>query len=197
MLPYTVFVSTHHQQYIVAPAQRQAVALNQTRWHPKQRLFFFVCLPDYDLLQFSIKTYPSQKNLATHFQQLNEDDEANLLDVFGCIRYEGEGVYIQGNASVLPLISIFRYTYAKTPHCDPQGVIADRSNDDILLEQEFKKILSASNINIASDSKVHVHGKGHIAEYMIHAKQGGARQILCSCQQPSLIKPFTKSPDQL
>src|SRR3954471_24835305 len=94
--------------YEFTPGQAAEIALNNEKWQDEKRPFTFTSLPEDNFLEFTIKVYPSHNGVTNQLAQAKENDELLLYEVFGTIRYEGEGVFIAGGAGVTPFISIFK-----------------------------------------------------------------------------------------
>lgn len=91
------------QQLDFTPGQATEISINKDGWQNEKRPFTFTSLPNDDYLQFTIKTYPSNKGVTNELLQLKKNDELILHDVFGAIAYKNEGVFIAGGAGVTPL----------------------------------------------------------------------------------------------
>lgn len=155
------------QQYSFTPGQATEVAINKKGWQDEKRPFTFTCLPGNDYLEFTIKTYPSRKGVTNELLQLRQNDELILHDVFGAIAYKGEGVFIAGGAGVTPFISIFRFLHSENKLGGNKLIFANKTKADIILEQEFSKLLGAGFINILSDENADGFAHGHInAEFL-------------------------------
>jgi ferredoxin-NADP reductase len=105
------------EQYAFTSGQATEVSINKSGWKSKKRPFTFTCLPVDDYLEFTIKTYPTHKGVTDQLLKLKKGDTLILHDVFGAIRYKGEGVFIAGGAGITPFISIFRYLKLKKYQC--------------------------------------------------------------------------------
>ena len=146
-------VTEKPQQYLFTPGQATEVAINKNGWKDEKRPFTFTSLPDDDFLEFTIKTYPAHNSVTNELLKIKKDDELILHDVFGAINYKGEGIFIAGGAGVTPFISIFRYLNSKNEIGECKLIFANKTQDDIILEQEFKNLLGNNFINILSDEK--------------------------------------------
>ncbi len=155
-------VTEKPQKYNFTPGQATEVSINKKGWKDEKRPFTFTCLPENDYLEFTIKTYPSHKSVTNELLQIKKDDELILHDVFGAIGYKGEGVFIAGGAGVTPFISIFRYLQSKNEVGESKLIFANKTKDDIILEEEFKKILGKNFINILSEEKADGYEYGQI-----------------------------------
>ena len=162
-------VTEKPQKYNFTPGQATEVSINKNGWHNEKRPFTFTCLPDNDYLEFTIKTYPSHKGVTNELLQLKKNNELILHDVFGAIAYKGEGIFIAGGAGVTPFISIFRYLQSKNEIGGNKLIFANKTKNDIILEQEFKDMLGSNFINILSDDKTDSYTHGQITEEFLRA----------------------------
>lgn len=185
-------VTEKPQQFSFTPGQATEVSINKDGWKDERRPFTFTCLPDKDYLEFTIKTYPSHKGVTNQLLQLKKGDVLILHDVFGTISYQGEGVFIAGGAGVTPFISIFRYLESKNEIGNNKLIFANKTISDIILEQEFKKLLGNNFINILSDEKVPGYANGLITEDFIETNSGGINKIFYVCGPPPMMDAVEK-----
>ena len=185
-------VTEKPRQYTFTPGQATEVAINKNGWKDEKRPFTFTCLPDNDYLEFTIKTYPSHKGVTNELLHLKINDELILHDIFGAIAYKGEGVFIAGGAGVTPFISIFRYLQSKKEIGNNKLIFANKTKADIILEEEFKKLLGNNFINILSDEKAHGYANGQITEAFIKAHCGGLNKIFYICGPPPMMEAIEK-----
>ncbi len=178
--------------YQFTPGQATEIAINKDGWKNEKRPFTFTCLPDNNYLEFNIKTYPSHKSVTNELLHLKKDDELILHDVFGAISYKGEGVFIAGGAGVTPFISIFRYLQSKKQIGNNKLIFANKTKADIILEEEFREILSSNFINILSDERAYGYSNGHITEDFIKANSDGINQLFYVCGPPSMMDAIEK-----
>ena len=179
-------------KYTFNPGQATEVAINKTGWKDKKRPFTFTCLPDNDFLEFTIKTYPSHKGVTNELLHLEKDDELILHDVFGAIAYKGEGIFIAGGAGVTPFICIFRYLQSKNEIGHNKLIFANKTQNDIILALEFKKLLGKNFINILSDEKSDEYAHGQIDEGFLKANITGFDQQFYVCGPPPMMDAIQK-----
>ena len=180
-------VTEKPQKYNFTPGQATEVAINKKEWQNEKRPFTFTCLPENDYLEFTIKTYPSHKSVTNELLLLKKDDELILHDVFGTINYKGEGVFIAGGAGVTPFISIFRYLQSKNEIGESKLIFANKTKEDIILEQEFKKLLGNNFINILSEQKANGYEYGQITMNFLQDNFGGINQYFYLCGPPPMM----------
>ncbi len=152
------------KNFIFEPGQATEVAINKIGWQNEKRPFTFTSLPENDYLEFVIKTYPSHQGVTNELLQLKKDDELIIGESWGSINYKGEGIFIAGGAGVTPFISIFRNLQSKNEIGSNKLIFANKTQADIINEQEFKKILGKNFINILSGEKIDKYVHGYITE---------------------------------
>jgi len=178
--------------YIFIPGQATEIAINHDGWKDKKRPFTFTSLPDDDFLEFTIKTYPAHKGVTNELLQLKNCDELLLHKVFGAISFKGEGVFIAGGAGVTPFISIFRYLQSKNKIGGNKLIFANKTKEDIILEQEFKSLLGKNFINILSGEKTDEYEQGQITESFLKANISDFSQQFYLCGPPAMMEIVQK-----
>lgn len=191
------FVTEKPRKYSFTPGQATEISINKNGWADKKNPFTFTCLPEDNYLEFTIKTYPSHKAVTNELLYLKINDELILHDVFGAISYKGEGVFIAGGAGVTPFISIFRDLRSKKEIGNNKLIFANKKKNDIILEDEFRKLLGNNFINILSDEKVQGYANGQITEDFIKANSGGINKLFYLCGPPPMMEAIEKQLDNL
>ncbi len=135
------------------PGQAVDLAINKPNWEDELRPFTFTSLPEDDFLEFTIKTYPSHNGVTKQLLSLKKDDELIIHDVFGEILYKDEGIFIAGGAGVTPFIAIFKQLEKDKKIGKNKLIFANKTKDDIILEENFHKLLGENFINILSREK--------------------------------------------
>lgn len=181
-------VTEKPRQFNFTPGQAVKVSINKDGWRYKKRPFTFTCLPENDYLEFTIKTYPAHKSVTNKFLHLNIIDKLILHDVFGAIRYKGEGVFIAGGAGITPFISIFRYLHSKNKIGNNKLIFANKTKGDIILEREFEKLLGKNFINILSDKKSKNYAYGQITEKFLKANISDFDKNIYICGPPPMME---------
>jgi len=181
-------VTEKPMQFSFSPGQATEISINKEGWRNEKRPFTFTCLPDNDYLEFTIKTYPSHKGVTNELLQLKINDELILHDVFGAIAYKGEGIFIAGGAGVTPFISIFRHLQSKNEIGNNKLIFANKTKADIILEQEFNKLLGGNFINILSDEKTEEYIHGQITEDFLKAHFNCFNKNVYLCGPPPMME---------
>jgi ferredoxin-NADP reductase len=180
------------RQLDFTPGQAVEISINKEGWKNEKRPFTFTCLPDSNYLEFNIKTYPSHKGVTNELLSLKKNDEFILHDVFGAIAYRGEGVFIAGGAGVTPFICIFRYLQSKNKTGNNKLIFANKTIGDIILADEFKKLLGKNFINILSDEIVAGYAHGQITEGFLKAHINDATKNVYICGPLPMIDAVEK-----
>ena len=180
------------QHYNFTPGQATEIAINKSGWEDEKRPFTFTSLPDSDYLEFTIKTYPSHLGVTNQLLQLQKNDELILHDVFGTIAYKGEGVFIAGGAGVTPFICIFRYLKSKKELGHNRLIFANKTKEDIILAEEFKKYLGENFVVILSDEKTDEYAQGQITESFLKANIPDINQQFYVCGPPPMMDAVQK-----
>ena len=185
-------VTEKPQGFIFTSGQATEVSINKEGWENEKRPFTFTCLPQNDYLQFTIKTYPAHKGVTNELLLIKINDELILHDVFGDIGYKGEGIFIAGGAGITPFISIFRYLQSKNEIGNNKIIFANKTKADIILEQEFKKLLGKNFINILSDEKTDEYAHGFITEDFIKKNIEADNKYFYVCGPPPMMDVIEK-----
>ena len=184
--------TTKPEVYRFSPGQATELSINKVGWKSKKRPFTFTSLPQDEYLEFTIKTYPSHKGVTNELLKLKKDDELILHDVFGYISYKGEGIFIAGGAGVTPFISIFRHLKSINKIGNNKLIFANKTKDDIILEDEFAALLGHNFINILSEEKRVGYEHGQINENFIKINQQGTDEFFYLCGPPPMMEAIEK-----
>jgi ferredoxin-NADP reductase len=168
-------VTEKPQKFTFIPGQATEISISKNGWRDEKRPFTFTCLPSADYLEFTIKTYPSHNGVTKELLQLKKNDVLILHDVFGTISYKGEGLFIAGGAGITPFIAIFRDLDSRNETGSNKLIFANKSTADIILLQEFKKMLGRNFLNILSEEKTSEYEYGVITESFLgkHIESSG------------------------
>ncbi|MBK9248306.1 MAG: flavodoxin reductase [Ignavibacteria bacterium] len=178
--------------YSFAPGQATMVSIHKIGWIGEERPFTFTCLPGEDYLEFIIKTYIEHEGVTNELRDLTVGDELIVHDVFGAIKYEGEGVFIAGGAGVTPFIAILRQLESNHAIGNNKLLFANKTQDDIILEEELKKILHNNCINVLSDEAVKGYEHGQITEACLKHFCNQPHQYFYLCGPPPMIDAIEK-----
>jgi len=174
------------------PGQATQIAINKTDWLDAERPFTFTSLPTDNFLEFTIKTYPEKEGVTNELLHLQQHDELVTHAVFGAITYKGEGVFIAGGAGVTPFISIFRDLKTKNEIGKNRLLFANKTQADIILENEFETLLGDAFVNILSDQEIEGYQYGRITEAFLKANVSDFTQPFYICGPPPMMQEIEK-----
>ncbi len=174
--------------YDFEPGQATEIFLDHEDWQDEGRPFTFTNLPDEDYLEFIIKEYPDHEGVTREIHKLNPGDTFLLGEVFGAIKYSGDGIFIAGGAGVTPFISILRMLREKSLLNNSKLIFGNKTSADIILHDELKEMLGDNLIHILSDESSDEYRSGLISRELIvdHLKPGHSRIYLCG--PPPMMK---------
>ena len=141
------------KDYSFNPGQATEVSVNTAELKEERRPFTFTCLPEDDHLEFTIKIYSDHNGVTNALGNLKSGDELIVRDVWGVIEYKGEGTFIAGGAGVTPFIAIFRRLYKDGKVGNNKLIFSNKTSKDIILKDEFEKMLKDNFINILTEEK--------------------------------------------
>mgnify|MGYP001791529746 FL=1 len=178
--------------YSFIPGQATEVSINTPDLKNEKRPFTFTCLNKESYLEFTIKIYPSHHGITNELGKLKTGAELIIRDVWGAISYKGKGVFIAGGAGITPFISIFRDLKTKNELDGNMLVFANKTKADIILEEEFKKLLGKSFINILSGENLKGYFHGQITETFLKANIGDFNRKFYVCGPPPMMDAVMK-----
>lgn len=178
--------------YSFIPGQATEISINTPALMNEKRPFTFTCLNKEAYLEFTIKIYPSHNGITNELGNLKTGAELIIRDVWGAINYKGKGVFIAGGAGITPFISILRDLQTKNEVDGNMLVFANKTKADIILEEEIKKLLGKSFINILSEEDTMGYFHGRIDEAFLKANISDFNRNFYVCGPPSMMDAVIK-----
>ena len=179
--------------YSFNPGQATEVSINAPSLKEERRPFTFTCLPEDDHLEFTIKIYTDHDGVTKALGKLKPGDELIVRDVWGAIEYKGEGVFIAGGAGVTPFIAIFRHLHKHGKVGSNKLIFSNKTSKDIILKDEFEKILGENFINILSDEKEDKYEYGRINEEYLKKNISNFQQHFYICGPDAFVKDISEA----
>ncbi|MEX0982799.1 MAG: hypothetical protein WD577_05350 [Bacteroidales bacterium] len=170
------------------PGQATEIFLDREEWRDEGRPFTFTNLPHEDYIEFIIKEYPDHEGVTRELHKLNPRDTMLLGDVFGAIKYSGEGVFIAGGAGITPFISIFRMLRENNKLNNNKLIFGNKTSADIILYDELKDMLGDNLINILSDESGEGYRSGLISRELIVDNLKASHSKIYLCGPPPMMK---------
>lgn len=134
--------------YSFTPGQATEVAVDRDGWRDEKRPFTFTSLQSDSFLEFIIKIYPDHDGVTEQIGQLTEGDALIIGNPWGTIEYKKEGIFLAGGAGVTPFIAILRDLHNKDEIGNNQLIFSNKTEEDIILKNEFESILGSQFINV-------------------------------------------------
>jgi ferredoxin-NADP reductase len=183
--------------YHFKPGQATDIVINLPKWKEERRPFTFTSLNDWDYLEFTIKSYTDHDGVTNQLGKLYAGDELILHDVWGAINYKGEGVFIAGGAGVTPFIAIFRQLEKDGKLGNNKLIFSNRTSKDIILKDEFDKMLGENFINTLTDEKTDKYDNRKIDASYLKEKIKDFSQYFYVCGPDAMIESVSKELESL
>lgn len=181
------FTLSKPDNYHFKPGQATDIVINHPDWLKERRPFTFTGLNEWDHLEFTIKIYQDHKGVTNQLGQLKVGDELILHDIWGAINYKGEGTFIAGGAGVTPFIAIFRQLNKEGKLANNTLFFSNKTSADIILKDEFEKILGDKFINILSEEKESHYYNGIVNEEFLKRNVKNLDQYFYICGPDPMI----------
>lgn len=182
------FTLSKPESYVFTPGQATDIVINLPEWKKERRPFTFTCLNDWPALEFTIKIYSDHEGVTNKLGTLKEGDELILHDIWGAIHYKGEGVFIAGGAGITPFIAIFRQLYKDNKIGNNKLIFSNRTTQDIILKDEFSKMLGDNFINTLTEEKTEQYDHHIIDENYLKEKIKNLDQYFYICGPDPMIE---------
>ena len=183
--------------YTFEPGQATDIAINKNGWQNEKRPFTFTSLPDDSHLEFIIKTYPSHDGTTDKLLEMHVGDELIMHDVFGSIKYRGEGVFIAGGAGVTPFLAMLRDLAKKGVSHGNSMIFANKTVADIILKEELEELLEGRVIHILSEEKTDQAANGYITKDFLKSQISDFSQLFYVCGPLPMMEAVEKQLDSL
>jgi len=143
--------------YSFTPGQATEVSIDKRGWREHRRPFTFTSTPEEEILEFVIKIYPEHGGVTKEIESLEKGDSFLIGNPWGTIQYNGKGTFFAGGAGITPFISIFRYLYQNDRLQGNKLIFANKSEEDIILSQELRKMLEQNFHNVITQCKREIY----------------------------------------
>jgi ferredoxin-NADP reductase len=182
------FTLSKPDSYQFKAGQATDIVINLPEWKEERRPFTFTSLNDWDHLEFTIKIYDDHEGVTNQLGKLKPADELILHDIFGAIQYKGEGVFIAGGAGVTPFIAIFRQLQKDGKIGNNKLIFSNRTSADIILKDEFEKMLGDNFINTLTDEPASQYDHRRIDEAYLRENIKDLSQYFYICGPDPMIE---------
>ncbi|MDM1294956.1 flavodoxin reductase [Sphingobacterium sp. N143] len=175
------------------PGQAADISINKPGWTEWKNPFTFTSLPGDNTLEFTIKIYPEHNGVTKELLTLVPGDELIIQNIFGTIRYKGDGIFIAGGAGVTPFLSILKDLYKENKISGNKLILANKTRNDIIVEGWLSKALESNFINILSEEHCKGYAYGYITKQFIQQHVDARLQYYYICGPEPMIKSVIDS----
>jgi len=182
------FTLSKPDSYKFKPGQATDIVINLPEWKEERRPFTFTSLNEWNHLEFTIKIYSDHNGVTNKLGTLLAGDELILHDIWGAIHYKGEGIFIAGGAGVTPFIAIFRQLQEDRKLGNNKLIFSNRTVKDIILKDEFEKMLGENFINTITGEKTENYDNKKIDESYLKEKIKDLSQYFYICGPDAMIE---------
>ncbi len=179
--------------YSFIPGQATEASINKKFLKNEKRPFTFTGLNDWPLLEFTIKVYTDHHGVTEELGKIEEGDELIIRDVWGAINYKGPGIFIAGGAGATPFIAIFRQLQKDNKLDGNRLFFSNKTEKDIILKDEFEKMLGSSFYNTLTEEKNEKYGYGRIDGEFLKKNIEKFDQNFYVCGPDKFIKDILES----
>jgi ferredoxin-NADP reductase len=178
--------------YEFLPGQATDVTIDLPAWKAERRPFTFTALNEWDTLEFTIKIYDDHNGVTNELGKLKPGDQLILHDIWGAIHYKGEGVFIAGGAGVTPFIAILRNLFKQGEIGNNQLIFSNQTKKDIILKEEFEKMLGKNFINTLTKEKTGEFDNAKIDQNYLKQKISDFNQYFYICGPDAMVEDIHK-----
>ncbi len=167
--------------YEFLPGQATLLSIPKGKWEKEFREFTFTSSNKDQVLEFTIKAYPSHDGVTKQLHLLEPGDEIVIHEPFGTILYKGKGVFLAGGAGITPFIAILRHLYETNQLKGNKLIFSNKEARDIILEGEFRHMLGDDLILTLTKADTEGYEHGLIGKEMIqkYVKELNQKFYLC------------------
>ncbi len=132
-------------------------------------------------LQFTIKIYSAHNGMTRALSKLSVDDFFLITDPWDSFISKGPGVFIAGGTGVTPFIALLRQMYVDRTVGESSLLFSNKTEADIFLADEFKKILDDNFINIITRDEKSAFYEGRIDKKLLKKYVSNFKQPFYLC----------------
>jgi ferredoxin-NADP reductase len=183
--------------YSFEPGQATEVAIDMAGYRDEKRPFTFTSLPTDDTLEFTIKSYHDHDGVTHKIDSLSEGDGLIVDDAWGAIQYKGEGTFIAGGAGITPFIAIFRDLKSQGKLENHSLIFSNKTAKDVIMEEEFRKMLGDNFISTLTREDAEGHAKGHIEKGFLQNRISDFSQHFYVCGPDKMVEQLNETLEEL
>ncbi len=179
------------------PGQATDFSILKTGFENEKRPFTFTGLPSDNYLEFTIKSYDDHNGVTHQLRSAKKGDKFEISDPWGAISYKGEGIFIAGGAGVTPFIAILRFLKQQNKIANNKLFFSNKTDEDIILYEEFSEILGKNFINIITQQPGTKHLKTKIDKDFLKKNITNFKQQFYVCGPDAFNTAILKNLEEL
>lgn len=179
------------------PGQATEVSIDKDDWRDERRPFTFTSLPDWEVLQFTIKSYPDHNGVTGQLPRLQVGDRLILGDAWGTIQYKGKGTFIAGGAGMTPFLAIFRDLQTRGELQGHVLYFANKTAADIFGRAEIEAMEGLELYHVLSREKAAGCLHDRIDKDFLRAQISNYAQKFYVCGPAEMVKAINGSLTEL
>ena len=191
------FILERPQGYHFIPGQATDVAINTATLINELRPFTIVSGVEDNFLEFVIKIYKGHNGITEKMLETKPGDEWVVHEVFGTLPFRGPGIFLSGGAAVTPFISALRELSKLNRLKGNTLLLANRTKDDIICEDELAALLGNKFINVLESTPEKNGGEKYISLSQIQTHIDADTQFYYLCGPTPFMAHCNKLLQQL
>ncbi|TXT55862.1 MAG: hypothetical protein BAJATHORv1_30245 [Candidatus Thorarchaeota archaeon] len=191
------FIVEKPKGYSFIPGQANLVSLERDDWDDELRPFTFTSLNEDEVLEFTIKGYPSHDGVTTRLHDLQAGDNITIRNPFGSLTYNEPGYFIAGGAGITPFIAIFRHLRKHERIEDNLLIFSNKMKKDIILEKELRETFGDDLVLALTQEKQSGYEYGRIDKDLLQKHLKDKDRTVYICGPPGFLKAMKSAAEEL
>ena len=150
------------KKFTYSAGQAVEVTLDKPEFKDKAAPFTLTSLNKDKHLELTIKVYPKHEGVTLALSKLDKGDHLLISDPWDSFKNKGSGVFIAGGTGVTPFIALLRQMEADGKAAGSTLLFSNKTEADIFLDEEFKRILGANFVTVLTQEKKEPYFYGRI-----------------------------------
>ncbi|MFW5746690.1 MAG: FAD-binding oxidoreductase [Nanoarchaeota archaeon] len=191
------FIFSKPSGFDYAPGQATHLALDMEGWRDSERPFTPTSLNADNILEFTIKAYPSHDGVTKRLHSMKPGDQLLVSDVFGTIIFDRPGYFIAGGAGITPFIAIMRDLKQKDKLEGNSLLFSNKTERDIILHEELLGLFGEDVVFTLTDQKSERYAHGRIDMDFLEKHVTDFTKAFYICGPPTFVKDISAALEEL
>ena len=168
-------------KYSFKAGQAIEVSLENPRFQGEDAPFTLTGLSSEKYLELILKVYTEHNGMTLEISKLKVGDGLIIGDAWDSYKNLGPGFFIAGGTGITPFVAILRQLNVENRLSDSKLLFANKTEQDIFLQQELTQMLGKNFINILSRQKKDNFLYGHINSQILKDQISRPNQTFYIC----------------